>query len=194
MPLAQTTSSRIIARMASVSGVEAAERRVRGHPLAVVVSCWAKPGLSSDVGKFGRRDKRRTSAGSESLTARLQARQLAPLRRGVARAGRVADRQGAGNARKPMNAQPWLKSYPAGVRWDAPIDISPCRACSTGRPSASARFRRCSSWTSGSPMRSSRRSPTAPPRASRSSASGRACMSASICPTRPTTRSPSSAC
>ena len=23
-----------------------------------------------------------------------------------------------------MNAQPWLKSYPAGVRWDAPLDIA----------------------------------------------------------------------
>ena len=23
-----------------------------------------------------------------------------------------------------MNAQPWVKSYPAGVRWDAPLDIS----------------------------------------------------------------------
>ena len=52
-------------------------------------------------------------------------------------------------------------------------------------PSASVRFRRCSSWTGGSATRSSRRSPTAPPRASRSSASGPACMSASICRTRP---------
>src|SRR5208337_1454264 len=25
---------------------------------------------------------------------------------------------------KPMNDKPWLKSYPAGVRWDAPIDIA----------------------------------------------------------------------
>ena len=24
-----------------------------------------------------------------------------------------------------MSAQPWLKSYPAGVRWDAPLDIGP---------------------------------------------------------------------
>src|SRR5208282_4923456 len=26
---------------------------------------------------------------------------------------------------EPMNEQPWLKSYPAGVRWDAPIEASP---------------------------------------------------------------------
>ena len=23
-----------------------------------------------------------------------------------------------------MNAQPWVKSYPPGVRWDAPLDLS----------------------------------------------------------------------
>ena len=23
-----------------------------------------------------------------------------------------------------MNSQPWLKSYPPGVRWDAPLELS----------------------------------------------------------------------
>jgi len=27
-----------------------------------------------------------------------------------------------------MNAQPWLKSYPAGVRWDAPIEAAPLQS------------------------------------------------------------------
>jgi long-chain acyl-CoA synthetase len=27
-----------------------------------------------------------------------------------------------------MNAQPWLKSYPAGARWDAPIEIGPAQS------------------------------------------------------------------
>ena len=57
------------------------------------------------------------------LTARRVPRQLRPLRPRESRRGAKHSR--GRKAKEPMkNAQPWLKSYPAGMRWDAPIDIA----------------------------------------------------------------------
>ena len=94
-----------------------------------------------------------------------------------------------------MMERPWVKSYPPGVNPDPELDISMVdeiltRAAKTWPNNAGARLH----GPAASPTPNSTRSSTARPRAFRRSASSRACMSGSICPTARNSRSPFSAC
>ena len=84
-----------------------------------------------------------------------------------------------------MTIRPWVKSYPPDVRWDAPLDLSSVQSVLEKAAERFGPSRRSISWASAQPTRSSTRSRTAPRPASRSLASARACMSASILPNTP---------
>ena len=94
-----------------------------------------------------------------------------------------------------MNAQPWLKSYPAGMRWDAALDLGLVQsvlevAAERFGPLPALEFmdKRITYAELEAPRE------FAPRRVFRSSASAPAFVSASICRTPRTIRLPSSVC